>query len=836
MRTRILISAFCFLLSAFAAQANLTNLVRETFTRGATSNYTATSTGAFHIVTGTLYSRAVGPRLTTDTSAASQGWSARIDSDANSDASYFLTNSAPTYTATSGVLTAWFNFNTVPTGPVTFMAIQHAAGNNVLRLRVSSIGEIVWLSNQNPFNGTNATLITFGEWYEFTIAWRRVSGNNFDTRALLRATGAGSKTLINAWTNVSINNTQMAVTMILNNAGAGNRLSCRAGMFSVSDIAAIGDASTIDANVVDPPAGRPTWFVNPSTGNDTNTGVTISEAWQTAGKVNQESATHGLMFATNYVLGPTLAIDTSAAVLDESATNLTLATRGLNVKATNAPYWTNLLCRTLTNSLFVAHALPNVYHQPVNNNAGFGQSNIVVWEDEKWMYHPAGGTFASISNYMVTNAGSFWTDGATNYLHPFGNSNPTSDGKVYTRSVARSTDGFASAINLNAGDMNFRDCYAGKTSMVRSTDNTDGLGAYVLASGGSFGGTSVIARCCLYYGAKHTLGLIADADDSDITIQRVTGEQGYPSVSSSVLVSYMGGATKTNNTHRYLDCTVVHDIGQFGSTNGAVSVQAVLYMHNNGSGVQFREIIVSNCVVGGKVSVTVTTNAVIRDSTLGGIVPYATLSNIIERVRFTGVGLDLQGSGSSNTVVRNCVAYHTNLYQSGIWTGWNLKGPNLLLENLSLDFSGITDAASSGMRGVIHLIGPMQLAFRNNVVKMGLTTNSVFDNFSTNSTFTISNNVYQLGGATNIAANYTNSAGVATQPNLGQWQALGFDANSVTNADVRFDSSFRLYGDSPARDFGVSQGVASDFTGALFPNRNDAGAMEYRRPKGFRFQ
>src|ERR1044071_160293 len=183
-----------------------------------------------------------------------------------------------------------------------------------------------------------------------------------------------------------------------------------------------------------------TYFVNPSTGNDANSGLSPSLAWKTPGQIN------GFSFAS----GDILVIDTSSAMLDISATNLTINTPGLTVKATNSTYWTCQLWVTLTNSTFSAQGIPNIYQATTVNPTTFGQSNIVVWEDDKWMNHPLGGTFASVSNNLATNTGSFWTDGTTIYVHPFGNTSPLTDGKVYTRSVARDPSGFANAINLNS--------------------------------------------------------------------------------------------------------------------------------------------------------------------------------------------------------------------------------------------------------------------------------------------------------------------------------------------------------------------------------------------------
>ena len=396
--------------------------------------------------------------------------------------------------------------------------------------------------------------------------------------------------------------------------------------------------------------------------------------------------------------------------------------------------------------------------------------------------------------------------------------------------MARSADGGLSAINLNAADMNFRDCYAGKTAMVRATDNVDGIGAYVVGSG-ALGGTSVIAHCYLYYGSKHILGLVASAHDSDVTIQDVQAEQCPPGVSSSVWVSFMDGLHgESNNVHRYIRCRTDWPIGKIGSTAGDTTIQSVMLMHNSSSGVQFRDAIFDHCTINGYVALGICSNAIMQDCVVGGFAPSAVVSNICVRTRFSGTGLNLEFSSATSTLVRNCIAVHTNLYAGGIWTGWTLQG-NVTLENCTLDFTRVRPVSAGLTSGTLNRRGPLNLVARNNVFLMnppgGTNQFAVFANFTTNDTYAISNNVFVLGSSNWVASAYTNAASGADKT-FAQWQALGFDANSRLVNDARIDPiTFNPLNDSPVRDFAVSLDRADEFTVEIFEDRNDAGAIEF---------
>ncbi|HTD66609.1 MAG TPA: hypothetical protein VK846_08785, partial [Candidatus Limnocylindria bacterium] len=621
------------LLSGLAAEAAQTLLRRELFqSNGA---LTSSSTGAFHAVVGTLFKKAGGPYVAPGT----DGFSA----DLNSQQTYAYGRFELPTIWTNYFIGCWFfHKGTFLASSQKLPLLWFGGFNSVdIRIGVTNGGLVAGLQYGKD---VPLSVPLRNQWLWLGIGISNLGGHvtpQWDVRFYVKPIG-GVMTNVLTLTNItSFQRQQMTQAGVGTWASPNTYFNGRIGAVSLYSFEDWNDVA-YPSELIEPATPR-TWYVNPATGSDANSGVSPALAWQTAGKLNEESATCGIFSANSFSQGDTVIIDTSGALLDASHTNLAFTTAGMNVKATNGVFWTAKLDVSLTNDHFVAHSLPNVYQITIPSaEFAFGQSNIVVWEDEKWMNHPPGATFTSVSNALTTNAGCFWTDGSIIYVHPFDDSNPASDGKVYTRSVARSTDGFLAGISLAAANINIRDIRAGKTCMVRATDNLDALASYVVSGEGGFGGTSILAHCELFYGSKHILGLVGDANNSDITIQDVQAEQGSPTASQSPLVSFMSGAAKSNNVHRYVNVRVSKPSGLIGSTNGTTDfVGSTMLMHNSGSGVQFREVVFADCNLAGTVGWGICSNAYVTNCVLGAVQPSAVVSNIIVGTKFKGHGVSL---------------------------------------------------------------------------------------------------------------------------------------------------------------------------------------------------
>lgn len=778
------------MLAAAQAFGAMTLIKREMFV--GTGQITSNAPDQFDVVSGTLNCRYVGPSVLPATNGYSMD---NMTTTAIGYGQFTLSNTATNYILWAAVF--------VKTGPVNYK-------------RLISMGALVY-ADQFDWGVTNGGLlcayqsgaipmVTFPQFAGPQWVWIGVGLSNKSTSASsqlwdVRYYVGANGVLTNCYTVIGasgyqrqqMNQAKVWMDGVLNQTWNG-----RIGAVSLYSFKAWTDI-TLPTDVVLPTSPN-SWYVNPATGNDTNTGAYPNQAWKTANKIDEASANCGLFPATNYANGDTLFIDTSAGPLDLTQTNLVFSTQGLNVMATNATYWTNLIASTLTNSSFTLIG-SNTYAYSMGSH----QPNIVVWEDEKWMNHPQGATYLVVSNSLATNAGSFWTDGTNAYVHPFSDSSPLSDGKVYTRSSSP----YTAAIALNASDMNFRDCYAGKTALINPVDNNDGVFGYVIGTENGFGGNSVIDHCYLYYGSKHILGLVASSSDATVTVQDVQCEQaGAPTVSATAWVLFMDGVHgESNNVYSFIRCRTDKTTGQIGSTSGILGGNAMT-MHNSSSGVQFKSVTFDSCQLNGNVGLAICSNAIVTNCVFCNVQTQATVSNIIVNSKFTGRGVDLLGSGAHHTIVQNCLNIDTNSLTPGQWPR-NLQGNDVVFQNNTFDFSGVYSSADN-VGQFVRSGSLTNFIFRNNIVIIAGTNQfAAFQNFNSANSCSFSNNLYVLGSSNHLAAAYTNGAS-GTNLTFTQWQALGFDANSVVVTNPLLNTNYSPVSGSPT--IGTGANLSAYFT------------------------
>lgn len=786
MKTFIVL--LCSVLCASAAQT----LIRRELFQGV-GELNSSITGNFHVVNGTIYKRGGGPRVAPDTN----GFSA--DPHQTASPSYGAFN----VPAGNGFhIGQWFFLKqtAVPEGNFHYPILGYEKfGDPQWRYTVTNqsiaAGRVFGTHVSLPFDPKD-------QWIWLSIAVSNRGSGFWDARFYYKLRGGTLTNWYSITNDLGFVTTWDTATYGTRGAAANQTWNGRFGACSLYAIDSFADVA-YPADLVEPAASY-TWFLNPSSGNDTNTGLYPTEAWKTAGRVNEESRYAGMFTAPLYSLGDTLVIDTTGAPLDLRATNLTIETTGLNIKATNSPYWTNLIAITLTNAHFVKSAPANVWQIPIVDTYGVAQNHIVVWEDNKWMNHPTGAAFANVSNYLATNAGGFWTDGTTIYVHPFGSTSPTNDGKTYLRSVYRNG---GSAINLNARSINCQDAYGGYTALAGKTDN-DPIGAYVIQGGVSFalGGTSRVAHCYGFYGAKHIFGSTGDDSNAFLTFEDCDAEQCPPyGQSATAWVSYMASSSSTNNRHWYVNCRTRKNVGKIGSTEGATDNQSVFLSHNNGSGIQFREFVFANCNIVGAQSPSVVSNVYVTNCVFGGFAPNVQNELVIEDTLFNGIGLELLfNSHARSSTIRRVRAKHTNFLQGGVWTGWGLQGTNVTIENCTIDFSRVTSSIPGQVTGLLRRHARLEnFVFRNNAVLMGTNVYSVFETFTSTDTFTIDYNRYQLTSTANFSNLYTN-AGTGAMRTFGAWQGLGWDANSATNTNMGLNVGYRPLVNSPVRGAGMN--------------------------------
>lgn len=562
-------------------------------------------------------------------------------------------------------------------------------------------------------------------------------------------------------------------------------------------------------DLLEPETGL-TWYCNPATGNDSNDGTSPERAWASLAKINGESRHTGLLPADNSESGDTLIIDTRLASLETEGETLSLVTAGLNVRAASGNEWIRVKSyHTLDPSGWEPTGISNVY-STIDT-----EEHIVVWEDDKFLHHPTSPDFASVQAFLGATPGSFWTDGAKLYLHPFGSTDPRYDGKRYERSYYL---GYESAVMLKAPDLHIRDLHVGKTCLSRSYDGNP-IGAYCVGNDGPMG-RARIAHCFFYYGSKHNFGLTTGGPGDDVLVEDVQCEQGSPyggPGGQTVFVSFNHQPLPLGIIHRYHRCKTVANAGLIGSSEGTMTpLFPVFYAHNSGGPAQFALFEFIDCDFGtGPVFGSAVERVRLEGCTFGDFSFGANAE--IERCRIHG---PVYGPAGYRLSIRNSI-----LKRTGMLTATSAAG-ELVIEGCHLDGSGITSIQGGVPQAAFFTrSGTLDVVFRNNAVVLPDTPvgANVFSWLEHTDGRNFAGNAYRLGGNHLVHA-YQTGSGVVT-PTFPQWQAMGHDLESFELADlVLTDGPPRL--GSPLLDAGVDLAPAGDFTGRPLLRRNDIGAFE----------
>ncbi len=569
---------------------------------------------------------------------------------------------------------------------------------------------------------------------------------------------------------------------------------------------------TYPSDLIEPETGL-TWYCNPATGNDANDGTAPDRAWATLAKLNEESRTTGMFSADSAEEGDTLIIDTGGAPLDALGVPWIIQTSGLTVRAAPGNEWIRVKSwRSIDPASWEPSGIPNVYSTTDT------QTDVVIWEDDKFLHHPVGANLAAVTNALSSTPGSFWTDGVRMYLHPFGSTDPRIDGKRYERSHFM-TEG--AAVMLKSPNLDISDLHVGKTCLSRSYDGNS-IGAYCLGNDGPMGNTR-ISHCYLYYGSKHNIGLVQGGPGDDVLVEDVQCEQGSPyggPGGQTVFVSFNHQALPLGIIHRYHRCKTVANAGLIGSADGTMSpLFPVFYAHNLGTPgepKQFALFELIDCDFGtGPVFGSASENLVIKGSKFGDFSFGADAE--IDRCRIQG---PINISAGYSLAIRNSL-----IERGGMLTATSVAG-RLVIEGCNIDGSGITSIQGGVPQSALFTrSGPIEVIFRNNAVVMpaGSFGANLFSLLRSTDALTFEHNVYRLGGS-RLVYNYHDGSG-ATNPNFAQWQGFGYDAGAFLKPDLVLPDAAPAL-DSPLVNAGVDLALAEDYTGRRLFRRNDIGAYE----------
>jgi hypothetical protein len=726
---------------------------------------TGTNPGNLGAVSGTFVKRPVGPRRL---GGASPGWSAETRA---SDLyhTFDLQSSPGSAAQASGMFGAWYYLSSAFTDGVNKMRLIQlrnlaGGGNNPIADAYVDANLNLSLSFYNGGDQPNVATLQPNSWYWIALEWRQHDASvvTYDAAFYIKPAG---RPLIPLGAPVS--GIQMFADFQDIQGGAVSTggfavLLARYGAPSLYQLPAYPYAA-YPPGLVEPVVARHTWYVNPATGNDNNTGLSESQAWQSVSKINDEAQNVGILASSRgFQHGDTLVFDTLRAPLALGSNSLFIPTDGITLQP--APHQRYALIQAEETIAPSSWSRTNGYTF-IYQTADTG-TDSVLWENDKWLNHPTGNSFSDVATSLDTTPGSFWTDGTTMYLHAFNGGNPSTSGSTYTRSQYRGSGD--SAVEMAGNSWSVTGLRVRKTCLADPATN-DPVGAYCFQQVGNVtSGTCRITNSYFDYGSKHLMGFTADSVNTTLLAENITCEQASPYAGfggQSPFVSFV--STGTGNTHIYKNCTSLHNAGLIGSATGqATAIYPAFITHGQGDAFKSLQFLDCHFACGpfNDQGTVIDGGLVIKNSSLltaefgspGVSISGCTIQNglafsfggaisasrITSTLNYTGIGAEtLSGTCS----IRDCLIdlRQNPTPRGGNFSPWYANSP------LTLTFEHNT-----------FLVPPMS----------DLT---LINGLSSSNTLKFSSNIYQLGTGEWFIGSYN------SQPlTFSQWEALGFDLNS----------------------------------------------------------
>jgi len=821
---------------------------------------------------GTWYKRAVGPK----TSAISlpEGWSADNHHIAGAELNGFEGKFyIPSGAAQSkGFIFDWWfikdkNSATISGHYHKIHKLYTGSYTSVFNLGERESGKLI-SKPSTAYSATSAAVVNgLNQWYGIGLAWEILTTNTYRIVIYVKEIGSAMTVVYDSSTDLSstpatdylYNNIQTskftAIEIANSQQGSFYEWNSRCGGISLYSFTGNIDEIEYDSNLIEPPTTPNNWYLDTVNGDDNNTGLAGSP-WKTAQKLQDEMQFSGIISTNDgYDNGDTVYITSSEAnQLDISATTRTLTvapgtrddsftvdSSGINIDPASGLNYiyvkASVTLDTGDMSQTDVGTYPNVWQTTDTDRYA------VLWEDNKWMTHLSRNSYAddaALLAAMNTTPGSFWNNNGSGnpysgvlYFHPFGSTDPTADGKTYERSHTAKNNGVRlnGAIDIGAADIHIKGIYIKRTTQREYTNGDVGTQGYGIQLPVNSSGDNLIENCFISHYGGHACGAVSSSTTIGTSIFRdIIAEQGPPDPISSFnpFVSFSATPTSGNNyrfTHYWIRCTYnARNIGVIGSADGATikSYDAFLQHGKNA----WKDIYIQNCdFSSGKINTSpnVENGVHITDTKMR--------SSAIAKGDYNRCETTQGGIGGSwddnNIVVRNCKIIHDGT----LTTDANNRIAGYFdMQYCTIDFSGSNSTGTSYSDTpalfFVHSNNNLDtLIFKNNIVKFPSSSNfALFKFLHSSDTLDIDNNIYyQINNA--FVADF-DATGVSNNKTWIQWQALGYDTDSL-HTDPKIASDYTLLDNSPAIGRGDKDYNVTDLTGKTFDVRDDIGAFEF---------
>lgn len=541
---------------------------RAMFSSAAT--YTSGAPDDLTLVTGTLYRYAVGPKLTADVTADGRGWSADMRSVPITYNQWTVSGAS----RTRGMCGNWYYIYSLAqngANPCFLTSTRQSNGNQIVRCLISQTASgNFWYNRSGQFTDQDSGVaIPLKQWFELRHSWENTSGNNLDYKLAYRLAGSTTWVTIYAATFAAAGLIDHALYGMPNTTGSAGTFRGRTGGHYLVSLTSISERNDALGGVDDPPNGPTNWYVKPSTGSDSNSGVLAAEPWSTITAFNDAGANCG------FLPGDTVFIDNTGTPLDIGTGQLVIKTDNITVDFMNTgpKAYKDISGGVATWTQYDSVNYPRIWQ--TTDGAATDLTHIVLWEDDKPLTWRAGLAIVDVRTAMNANAsggGQFFCDNTTIYYVASDNSNPNTNGKAIHRSRQRGTFGDSAIYVQNCSGSVIRNLnwpYA-KTTLARKDDG-DAINAYAVQWADSLTGTHEIWDSIVGYGSKHVLGRTGTM--SNVLIRRINVLYGpgssYAGI-GAVSIDVDFGSAGSGNSSYFERCRSYRNTGLAGSTEGAI--------------------------------------------------------------------------------------------------------------------------------------------------------------------------------------------------------------------------------------------------------------------------
>jgi hypothetical protein len=808
---------------------------RELFTAGAPADtvYNAGAPGNLGVVvTGNLLSRSIGPLVSP---TVAPGYSA--DLRRTKLETYIDLTGSPVPTGHYGGW--WFlTPGTVYDGvnKPSLMWLRTAANLAIMELRFnpSTMKLARNCVSQGQAEFTSGPTLSYYTWYWLSMAWNQ-HASLIDWKFFYMPLG-GSLTALETQTNVANTRTLDRVGLMNGIQGASTSvLDGRVGAPSLYSLGALADAA-YPSDLTQPVVQRYSHYFNPTTGSDSNDGLTAGTPRQTAAKLAEMGNYAGFLGSpTPWVYaadgttvpvgldaqlfaagcksgaivpgGDVVILDTSGGPLycDQQVT-LGVNCDGVELKSANVAAADLRGFKVLSGwTQYDAVNYPKVWKVADAQMFDTGTVNITpaVWESytagaRRWLNHPTytrNATIATLAPTLNANPGSCFSDATNTYISTIDGSNPNTNGYVYERATLYSStyggtvNGTGSILSWSAGNVCIRNVSSAGSSCLDNLNGSNGYNAYCLNgsdNGNGVGGTAVfgarsfIDSCYGSHYGKHAFGILGGTGGAINVMYNLDMERGHPQLLGGGQTAYVSFSNRivADTVHIYDSCRCTYNSGVLYSTDGVTLLTNPVFLTHNGGTANpaYTLLLLVDCDFG--------TQGVINQSNVT-----ATAGNFIQRRTRSGGGscqgqitIDTCYSGhylwasAGGATVTNSTAQLNEVYGSN---SYNMAGTTVydtcVIDMLALPAPGVQNA------GVFKRNGVTQLTVTNcTFLQQPGYIAGIYDSFDlTADTLTLANNSY-YGNVPGIAArNLVDSGGVTASRTFAQLQALGLDAGSV---------------------------------------------------------